>query len=1530
VIGLTAGAAVVLGGLAYTAAMLMQNSGSDLARMGDKMMAAGEFRDAADTYAKAVHKEKTNTEFLRKWIEAQKKTTRDTQRAYSDAFVKELASSVRQLALVSDQIGDKRAFLDMRQQLQEGVPFSKDLYDDLINDINTMLQQYPTPTPESDGLRRYRGMACLRIALNTPDASQELIDGAKEDLEAALAANPADADVAEWLSTWYTLLASKAATAQKLDEANALMGQSEKVINDFIAKNPQDAQTRIMHLKQELDRVARGLMQKTPRATPEEARAAEAQFSKDNLPKLEETTELAKAQAGRLPVRSLMTFRFMEASIDPAAVYARTESLARAVQQARPVDADVTLLLSDMATMRGDSEGAYALLQKVVEMPVPPLSVEGQLLFSKKNEAMVKQGQALFQSYKLAKTDEDSKKAVVRMRALRDQLATQIDASHPGLLLTDAELAIMDGDLSKADRLLAQFNRDTRGMMAESLLLAADVSILRNQPGAAKDHLEALLRVNPRNVVAAGRLAEVEILLKNYGRAEDLLVQIQKVQPDNKSVAQQLQLLKGINSGEKVDDPVVQLIMDADKESKTLADDPTAPGKIVQMLRDGMARLKSTDARLFRAIAMAEVRNNNKPGALEVVRQGLTANPGNAELKYFEVNLAATDPLKMQEELNALRAAGDKVEEQIGLYNIYREHKKPVEARAALEAAKALAPNDKRVIELEFLAALEAKDFTKAEELATRAQREDVDGAGGDVFRARLQSAKGNGVEAVTLLEGAVAKGALPPETWRLLGHMQLDIGRGADALASFRQALALRPDDLGSIKDLLRTQVRLGMGDEALNTARANEQFGSIDADFVHLWLNLEASVQGGNRQKAMTRRAALYRINPGDRDNAIALAAIYMDTQREAARPIIDSLMQSSPGLDVVNLDAGWHWAQRDFPKARAAFETFISEQEKAKKLSADAFVVYAQFLMQRQDVDGALAVLERARSYQDPKTADVDRAIADTCMSINRLDQAAEACRRIMAAKADTANHIYEKRLAECYTLQGKLAEASALLEPMMAAADVDAMTFLLGAEVKNQQKDANGRMKLLDTAVARFPGEAAVFLKRGQAMLETVQGKDLTKEPDARAVLRNAVADLDQAYKLNPQLWQALRLRAMAHKDLSEPEKAISDLKAALDINPFDNDLLQGLVAYMLENAREQEALEVADRALQRRNRDIGAHMMVASVFSAQERWSQAVRYMERAFTIEQSEQTALRYLDMLLSAKPKPMLADAERVLNAASIKPKLTSSPGLLMAQARLLMAQEKKQLAVRTAADALGLIKPDDFRTMFQWLNEMRRIVPAENHMTFLSELAQAGVASEWMTYFRGMLMSESVPARDQGVDLMRQLLKQTQNKVLRQFAYRSLTGSLYSADRFPEAASEMKAALLEFPDDLEIMNNLAYTLVKRLNAVQEALPLAEKVAEKNPTPDVLDTLGLCYLMTGQKEKSLATLARAEGMSMRPVSAVSVLMHKAEALEAMSRLDEARKALADAAKIAENNPAGMTEQAKKDLEEARKRIGTP
>src|SRR5690349_9417659 len=107
---LVVGCAALIGLAVY----LMANTAADLARAGDKQMTLGHYKEAGDNYAKAINKEKTNSQYLKKWIEALRKQTPDTQPRYMDAY-QQLVLAMRQLALVlRDDVGVQREYLEMQ------------------------------------------------------------------------------------------------------------------------------------------------------------------------------------------------------------------------------------------------------------------------------------------------------------------------------------------------------------------------------------------------------------------------------------------------------------------------------------------------------------------------------------------------------------------------------------------------------------------------------------------------------------------------------------------------------------------------------------------------------------------------------------------------------------------------------------------------------------------------------------------------------------------------------------------------------------------------------------------------------------------------------------------------------------------------------------------------------------------------------------------------------------------------------------------------------------------------------------------------------------------------------------------------------------------------------------------------------------------------------------------------------------------------------------------------------------------------
>jgi tetratricopeptide (TPR) repeat protein len=113
---------------------------------------------------------------------------------------------------------------------------------------------------------------------------------------------------------------------------------------------------------------------------------------------------------------------------------------------------------------------------------------------------------------------------------------------------------------------------------------------------------------------------------------------------------------------------------------------------------------------------------------------------------------------------------------------------------------------------------------------------------------------------------------------------------------------------------------------------------------------------------------------------------------------------------------------------------------------------------------------------------------------------------------------------------------------------------------------------------------------------------------------------------------------------------------------------------------------------------------------------------------------------------------------------------------------------------------------------------------------------------------------------------------------------AHRVLGGFFYELAKYPEAAAEYRAGLEINPNDLELNNNVAYTLAKFLNDPKAALPFAQRavqVASLNSA--VLDTLGTVYIQLEQYREAEPVLSRAVDTATTPEETVPANLHLAQ-----------------------------------------------
>jgi len=106
----------------------------------------------------------------------------------------------------------------------------------------------------------------------------------------------------------------------------------------------------------------------------------------------------------------------------------------------------------------------------------------------------------------------------------------------------------------------------------------------------------------------------------------------------------------------------------------------------------------------------------------------------------------------------------------------------------------------------------------------------------------------------------------------------------------------------------------------------------------------------------------------------------------------------------------------------------------------------------------------------------------------------------------------------------------------------------------------------------------------------------------------------------------------------------------------------------------------------------------------------------------------------------------------------------------------------------------------------------------------------------------------------------------------------------SLFQEGKGEQAVAVYQRGLQIDPDSVEILNNMAYVLSKGLGRHAEALPMAERAAEREPNnPNVLDTLGAVNLELNVLDKAEELFNRARNLTPDALQRTMPTLHLAE-----------------------------------------------
>ena len=1485
IVPLLVGLVVVAGGVIALGYYAIRRSPDYYRGKGDEAAALGDWRTAREFYSKAVNVDQGSIELIDLWLESIRNIVPEDETEWRLEF-QWYNSLLKRRAEIRPL--EPQYHIDWLTHLNELARPRLSLADAvaLSTDAEAMLRNRPADATDArwEMGYRFRGIADAH-RLADRSLAEDVRTRARADLDRALTTNPSDAEAASALITWHVLQAATLEEKGRASEGRAGLDEAVAFATEFAEKNPNDVSVRLS-----LSNLLR--FRTRYRARGEAMDLAPAQAVTDEA-------ERIALKTSPLPWWQAIELAEEVAGLDADPQRGLERSLALIEHALQSAPAQPRLLYeraSYLARLRRHDEALDAY-QALLNLANPPIGLASMQLFTLRPAAVLAQYDIHVDRWRAGDADDARTAALERLEAYR-ALASESD---PNLPYMEARAALAERRPDVAAQKFTQFlaaggDRVPRQQHLVTLLELAVSLRQTGQSGAAYDHLaeaDALAGGGYAPIVA--ELTGLDVERRDLDAAERNLDRLRRLEPESSRTAlleQRLRLARGEAPDAETADPVSLAIYNA-RVAGAAGD-----------LEEGRAELERAlaaapeEPRLLFELARFEQNLDRTDRALEYVRRGLTKDPHSERFLILEALLTQADLATALEAIVDRRPGLSDADRLIAKWRLLNQFGLAEEAERHYAEAVRLEPEHPALLELEFERALQAEDWAKAQTIVGRAVASDADLAGGLTFRGRLELARGDHAAAVGTLD--LAKGLKPYDgaVWRFLGVAHREAGNYPAALDAFAQSLDRDPLDVTTLKEQARLQLAVQDHAGALETMRRARELARSDTTVQNLYLELEGRY--GDRAQAVRIREDLHRRRPDDLTNAMALAELYaQEGDRQRASDLLASLDPNEPAdrLRIAGGWARWHALGGDHEAGEKAYRDFLASDaaaENATKLRA--LLALAEYWMDAERPDRAVAAVEEARTYQDPTQRQADRWLGAHHAAAGDYDAALASLEPVLAADPKSATASLQ--VINLHFLRGSQLQAGdparagthfRRVEELLAAHErahgesVD--TMLLRGGLATQRGQDEEAERLFNRAVGEHPQNRRVYVARAQFNLRMILERGATDRT------RRLEADVDRAMELNSGDAEPLLILAELALRRTDPqtgapapdhESLARVYRRALTVNPRDDATRRNLVELLFRLRRFDEAMAAAQDGIEvdptrpdwyelrgdLEKRRGGAPTVVADLY-------------RQAFERDRSAPRLTKWIDALLALNP-PATTEATRLLEEYAAL--IAVGPRLRVLEARLHAAGgdlDAARASLRTAKGQIDASTDPAQRPALvrAWFEGMMRVLPPTEFTTFSDSLF-TDLADPWPQAFSGMGLafnSEAAPPearpalQEEGLARLRRaraLL--TESSAAAGMPTRPETTGLqrdvgwwlgnarYGRGEYADAVDAWRWALAAAPGDGSIANNLAFALAEHLNDPAAALEPARLAHASNPAdPNILDTYGYVLFRNGRFDEA-------------------------------------------------------------------------
>ncbi len=559
--------------------------------------------------------------------------------------------------------------------------------------------------------------------------------------------------------------------------------------------------------------------------------------------------------------------------------------------------------------------------------------------------------------------------------------------------------------------------------------------------------------------------------------------------------------------------------------------------------------------------------------------------------------------------------------------------------------------------------------------------------------RAWTAIARGQWTQALPDAEKVVDARPGAPEPVALLARIQARTASPDAALATLDGA-----NKKTSATRIARAQiVGLLQGNASAALALVEEVRSDEDASAVHkAWADLIEGVlayrQGAIGAAFEHARAAAKPELLADETLIVGTAQLLLALGRTSEAKDVLKRLSSGPSADLFTRAHVIAWWYAQTGDRRAGLATLSGAGFGPENEAKPAFraLVIAELLKdapRAAERDRAAALYQEAAS--DPRWGvAASNGLASSLLEDGNAEQAISL---LHAGLAAAPNHLsLVDTASQAYVEAGRLSEAEKVTSAALAAFDGEGWAHGSHARVLLAKGDAAKAVAALDRAVELSPGDASLYALRGDAT-RTVGSKD------------EANASYEKALALDPIQSRALSGFSTLLIDTGNFDRAAEVIKQMDDAKVQDLRADEQRVRYLVLTGAGQSGMSTMRNAISRHSKNVALRLAGARVALQAEDYVRASTYFQQAKrngADPRLADTALA-LAQLYGRRKLGAENSLERALEAVDAEGnRLTAAPQVqvweLIVRARLALADEKRGLAVRYAAQALQIM-PDD-----------------------------------------------------------------------------------------------------------------------------------------------------------------------------------------------------------------------------------------